>query len=292
MKVLQEDLHNEIEVSKSNYYSRITYKLTHIQQNTKAYWALLKSFLNNKKIPVIPPLFHENEYVKDLKKKAEIFNSFFAKQCSLISNSSELPFNLHFTTEKPLDTLNFSNNDIEKIIQNLDPNKAHGHDKISIPMIKICGKSICKPLNLIFNQCIDTGSFPLEWRKVNIVLIHKKDDKQCLQNYRPVSLLPICGKILERLIFNQMFSFLIENNLISSNQSGFKPRDSCTKLRLSITHEIYKSFHNEFEVRGVFPDISKAFDKVWHEGIIFKLKQNGISSKLLSVLSDFLKDRK
>ena len=144
LKVLQEDLHNAIEVSKLNYYSRITYKLTHIQKNTKVYWTLLKRFFNNKKIPLIPPLLHGNEYVTDFKKKAELFNSFFTKQCSLISNSSELPLNLHYTTEKRLNTLNFSSNDIEKIIQNLDPNKAHGHDKISIRMIKICGKSICQ----------------------------------------------------------------------------------------------------------------------------------------------------
>ena len=67
--------------------------------------------------------------------------------------------------------MNFSKNDIEKIIQNLDPNKAHGHGKISIFMIKICGKSICKPLQVIFSQCNDTGSFPLEWKM--------KGDKQC-----------------------------------------------------------------------------------------------------------------
>ena len=86
--------------------------------------------------------------------------------------------------------------------------------------------------------------------------------------------------------------FLIENNLISSNQSDSMPGDSCINQLLSITHEIYKSFDDGFVVRGVFLDISKAFDKVWHKGIIFKLKQNGISGKLLSVLSDFLKDPK
>ena len=102
-------------------------------------------------------------------------------------------------------------------------------------------------------------------------------------------MLPICRKIVLRLIFNEIFRFLIENNLISSNQSGFKPGDSCINQLLSITHEIYKSFDDGFEVRGVFLDISKAFDKVWHKGIIFK--QNGIFDKLLSVLSDFLKDR-
>ena len=73
-----------------------------------------------------------------------------------------------------------------------------------------------------------------------------------------------------------MFRFLIENNLISSNQSGFKPGDSCINQLLSITHEIYKSFDDGFEVRGVFLDISKAFDKVWDKGIIFKLKQDGL----------------
>ena len=79
-------------------------------------------------------------------------------------------------------------------MQNLDPNKAHGHDKISIRMIKICGKSICKPLQLIFNQCIDTGYFPLEWKKANIVPINNKGDKQYLKNYQPVSLLPVSRK--------------------------------------------------------------------------------------------------
>ena len=111
--------------------------------------------------------------------------------------------------------------------QNLDPNKAHGHDKISIWMLQLCGNSICKPLELIFQQAMESGSFPSEWKKGNVVPIHKKDDKQCLKNYRPISLLPICGKIFEKLIFNEMFKFFIENELISPNQSGFKPGDSC-----------------------------------------------------------------
>ena len=115
------------------------------------------------------------------KKKAELFISFFAKQCSLISSSSELSFNLHSTTEKPLDTLNFSNKDTEKIIQNLDSNKAHSHDKISIRMIKIYEKLVCKSLKLTFNQRINTGSFLLEWKKVNEVPVHKIGDKQCLK---------------------------------------------------------------------------------------------------------------
>ena len=138
-------------------------------------------------------------------------------------------------------------------------------------MLKICGLSICGSLELILKEALSTGLFPSNWKKGNIVPIHKKGDKQILKNYRPVSLLPICGKIFERLIFNELFNFLLENNLISPNQSGFKPGDSCINQLLSITHEIYNSFDEGLEVRSVFLDISKAFDKVWHKGLLFKL---------------------
>ena len=122
-----------------------------------------------------------------------------------------------------------------------------------------------------------------------MVLIHKKNDKQCIKNYRPVSLLPICSKIFERLLFNELYKFLNENDLLSSNQSGFRPGDSFINQLLSITLEIYQSFDNDLEVRGVFLDISKVFDKVWHEGLILKLSRNGISGNLLYLLKDFLK---
>ena len=144
--------------------------------------------------------------------------------------------------------------------------------------LSICGDSIFQSLEIIFRQALLTGVFPSEWNKGNIVPVHKKSDKQNIKNYRPVPLLPIQSKIFERLIFNEMFKSFISDNLISPNQS--------------ITHEIYKSFDDGLEVGGAFLDISKAFDKVWHEGIIFKLKQNGISGDLLQILSDFLSNRK
>ena len=87
-------------------------------------------------------------------------------------------------------------------------------------------------------------------------------------------------------------NFFIENKLISSNQSGFKPSDPCGNQLVSNTHEIYKSFDKDHEVRGIFLDISKASDKVWHDGIIFKLTQNGISGNLLKLLRDFLSERR
>ena len=195
-------------------------------------------------------------------------------------------------TDKRLSSFDFSEDDIMKVIQKLDPNKAHGQDNISIRMIKICGKSICIPLRKIFEECLRTGTFILEWKKGNVVPIFKKGDKQIYKNYRPVSILPIFEKILERLIFEEMFPFFTESKLIDANQSAFKPGESCINQLIAITHKIYQSFDAGYEVRGVFLDIFKAFDKVWHEGLIFKLKQNVISGKLLNLIKDFLKNRK
>ena len=122
---------------------------------------------------------------------------------------------------------------------------------LSIRMIKLCGNSICKPLSIIFNDCLNKGKFPHEWKKANVVPVHKKGNKQSLKNYRPISLLPICSKIFERLIYNEMFTFFTENNLISPNQSGFRPGDSCVNHNyLPLPTNIYKSFDKGFEVRG------------------------------------------
>ena len=93
-------------------------------------------------------------------------------------------------------------------------------------------------------------------------------------------------------MFNEMFKVFMENELISSNQSGFKSVDFCVNQLVSITHEIYKSFDEGHEVRSVSPDISKAFNKVWHDGTIFKLTQNGIPGNLLKLLRDFLSERR
>ena len=86
-----------------------------------------------------------------------------------------------------------------------------------------------------------------------------------------------------------MYSFFMENDLISSNQSGFKQDDSCVNQPLSITHDIYQSLDQGYEVRGVFLDISKVFDKAWHKGLIHELEQNEIGGPLLKILTDFLK---
>ena len=97
----------------------------------------------------IPPVFHNNKFVIDFKEKAELFNTFFAEQCSLPKNNSELPKSLLFLTEKRLSNVQISNENIINIINNLNPNKAHGHDMISIRILKLYGPSLCKPLSIM-----------------------------------------------------------------------------------------------------------------------------------------------
>ena len=88
-------------------------------------------------------------------------------------------------------------------------------------MLKICGSSVCRPLQIIYKSCLDRGKFPQEEKITNVVPVHKKNDKHLVENYRPISLLPICGKIFERILYNSLFDFLKQNDLISSAQSGF-----------------------------------------------------------------------
>ena len=129
----------------------------------------------------------------------------------------------------------------------------------------------------IFLCSLDTQKFPSNWKKSNVVPVYKKGDKTFAKNYRPVSLLPIFGKIFEKCLYDTIYSYFENNNLFSTCQSGFRKGDPCISQLLSITHEIFMGFdaNPPLDTRGVFLDISKAFDRVWHDGLIHKLKNHG-----------------
>ena len=146
-------------------------------------------------------------------------------------------------------------------------------------MTKICNKSLVKPLITLFQNSyyLDIG------KKSNIIPVHKKNDKQLIQNYRPISLLPIFGKIFEKVTFNKIYNFLLNERLFNPNQSGFRPSDSCINQLLTIAHEIFKAFDciTSLEIRLVFLD----------KGLLYKLKSMGISGELYELIENYLLGR-
>ena len=108
-------------------------------------------------------------------------------------------------------------------------------------MIQICDKSLLEPLIILFKNSTKLSHYPDIWKRSNIITVHKKNDKQLVINYRPISLLPIFGKIFEKIIFNKIYCFLIEEKLLNPNQSGFRQSDSCINQLLAITHEIFEA---------------------------------------------------
>ena len=176
------------------------------------------------------------------------------------------------------------------IINSLNSNKTHGYDGMSVSILKLCTAEVATSLQIIFCDCINCGIFLDSWKYANVQPIHKKDNRQIKSNYSQISPLPIYGKILEKIVFDQVYAFLNINNLISENQSDFRPGDSTIYQLLSITTTSYDSFENYDETRAVFLDISKAFDKVWHEGLLFKPKCNGISGNL-NLFGNYLSNR-
>ena len=164
-------------------------------------------------------------------------------------------------------------NDINILLCKLNPNKATGSDGISSQMLLLCGDSAAFPLKLIFSNILSTGIYPNTWKMENVIPIHKKNDKQLIKNYRPISLLPICGKFFEKIVFNHFIQFFFtKTNLITKHQSGFRPGDSTINQLIDLIDTIHQSFDSSptLEVRAVFMDISKAFDKVWHQPITWQ----------------------
>ena len=178
---LQQELSKSIENPKNKYFFRISEKLNNPNTSTMFYWSLIKTLLNGEKVPCAHTIYDNNRYVTDFKEKCQLFNSYFSEQCILLKNISTSPNTCFRHTNNILDTIIFSKEEIYKIIKNLDPIKAHGHDMISIRMMKLCGISICKPFEIIFQNCLCSGEFPSEWKKANIVPTFKKGEKQYIK---------------------------------------------------------------------------------------------------------------
>ena len=292
LDAFREECKEAVENKKVIYLTNLGNKLNDPSTSCKSYWKIINRVMNKCRAPRIPPILFNNLFVLDCKEKAKLFNDFFSKQCKLISNSSTLP-SFYYHTNKRFNFIHIQNEEILSLIRNINPNKTSGSDGISGPMLQLCDDSIVLPLKIIFDNILKTSVYPDLWKLANVTPIYKKNDKQLIKNYRPISLLPICGKMFEKIIFNNLYNYFNANNLITKNQSGFRPGDSTTNQLLYLVNEIHEAFEDptSLEVRAVFLDISKAFDKVWHDGLIFKLRQNGVNGRLLKLFESYLRNR-
>jgi hypothetical protein len=241
-----------------------------------------------------PSLIVDDTVISLDKEKAQAFNDSFRKASQLDNKDKELPDEDDEVPGMQIPTLpdfEITNQEVEDLLKGIDPNKAFGPDGISPRLLKEAGGTIAGSLARLFNMSLSKGIFPACWKLANILPIFKKDDPSVPTNYRLVSLLSRISTIFERIIFKHIFNHFRQHFLLSIWQSGFLPGSSTITQLIELYDQFCKAIDERKEVRVVFLDISKAFDRVWHKGLLHKMKKNGIRGRLLIWLTDYLKDR-
>lgn len=279
-KEIKKNVKSLIKSSKKKYYHQ---ELHTCKNNTAATWNTLKTIIPSKtQASATPPL-------ENLKDKAEDFNEFFANvglntyestQNSLkVSNSNHLheapnipvvPSTL--TNIAPFRPQPVDQNTVILTIKQLRNTKSFGSDNISLRFIKDSLFAIVFYLTTLINTSIVTGIFPASWKHAVVTPLFKNGNPDEIGNYRPVSLLPIFSKILEKVVANQLTSFLERNKLFSPTQHGFRPKLSTETALQVITDKIYDNMDNKKISLLTLCDLSKAFDSVSHTILLQKLR--------------------
>ena len=258
-------------------------------RNSKSWWKTVKNLLGKGGDTSYPSLNLNNAMITDNHEKAQAFNTFFLSHSNIDLSSAQLPE----TDDVParLVDIQTTEQEVSDLIKCIDTTKATGPDGISPKLLHEAGDAIVPSLTKLLNLSLSSAKIPLCWKTANVLPLFKKGDKTDINNYRPVSLLSSVSKILERVVFKHTYNYIKDNALISSNQSGFKPGDSTVNQLTFLYHTFCEALDNKKDVKVVFCDISKAFDRVWHDGLLFKMKKFGINGNILKWFKDYLYDR-
>ena len=201
---------------------------------------------------------------------------------SYLQNRSQL--NCTFTTVTEPEVL--------CIINKMDNKSSSGYDAISNKILKYLKNELCNGITLIVNQMLETGIFPSGLKLSKIIPLYKKGDKNLLSNYRPISLLPTMSKIFERVIYNQLYSYFTSNNLLSEQQYGFRAKHSTELAAIKLVDYIKTEIDNKYTPVNIYIDLSKAFDTINYDILLYKLDYYGVGGIPLQLIQNYLTNRK
>ena len=281
-------------MAKKMYYQS---QFSKYKGNMKGTWAIIKGILNRTQPSTnVPEYFNINGHkITDKKVISNEVNSLFTNIGANItanlsmSNSDLFKGYLCQPTDRDFRFAPVSEEDVIKIIHNLKPKSSCGFDKISVKLIKFAKNELCKPITVIVNQCLETGIFPDKLKIAKVIPLFKKGDSEQIDNYRPISILPAISKRQSSFSYNEYFN---TNDLLYKSQYGFRPKHSAELAALEIVDKIIYQMDNSETPISVFLDLSKAFDLLDHNILLYKLKYYGIISNSLQLLENYLTNRK
>ena len=295
-KVLRNKINNRLKFEERNWHKL---KLEECGENSSKTWKNVKGILQWKTSGSPNQLFCNGKLISRPQELADAQNEFFLKKIDIIRE------NLPPSSSDPLQTLkkvmngrtcNFSLSpvhpeEVEKVLKNLSNSSSFGLDFLDTSTIKLVQSQILPALTHIINLSISTRKFPDSWKKVKIIPLHKKDDLLNPKNYRPVAIIPILSKVLERVIFNQMIKYLNNNNLLHPNHHAYRENHNTTTALLQM-YDVWLESLEKGEVAAVcFLDMSAAFDIVDHPILIKKLQLYGFDSGFLEWIASYLDNR-
>ena len=290
-------LNHLLNCAKRKYHSG---KIEECAGDSKKTWQIINELRGKKQRKVKPNFLIDNERVTSRRVIANEFNKYFTSIASNLNDAysneylriNSLPSFTDYLPKSITSSIFLRDCDCDEIIEIIADLKNGKSSDIPIHVIKKSCTVITPYLVQYFNKCMQDGYFPCELKTGRISPIYKKDDEQLLENYRPVSTLPVFGKIFEKIIYSRLYSFLISKGIISENQFGFRKGHS-TSNALNYSVEYIESLRAQKKhVLGVFIDLSKAFDTIDHRKLVIKLERYGIRGNASQLISSYLSNRK
>ena len=290
-------LRKSIISAKQMYYES---RFNRIGNDIRRTWKTINEILTkNQTKNKFPTVFNDNgSMITDKVNIANKCNVFFTNIGEKIAKGINYDGNKtygHYLNKDIHSSFTFMNIDedaINKIIYNLPPKSSSGCDGISTKLLKVIAPVIIKPLTLLINQVLNTGTFPDKLKIAKVIPIFKKGDPSLFENYRPISLLPAISKVVEKIIALQLSSYFEKNKLLFDNQYGFRPKHSTEHAALELIDRITNKMDTNEIPLNIFLDLSKAFDTIDHSILLNKLKYYGLKGSTLNLFQSYLSNRK